>query len=122
MYLDCRTETKSDSGKRVSTNWQIIDCLRNRKHIKIETHREGDSIEFLQNLIEEIHKELTGKTKNRNWKNVPEIEKLMLTHRIEMNKCTKCLQESCVDLSGFTLDLVCTNKVITIKQSLKQLK
>ena len=38
---------------------------------------------FLQNLIEEIHKELTGKTKNRNWKNVPEIEKLMLTHRIE---------------------------------------
>ena len=122
MYLDCRTETKSDSVKRVITNWQIIDCLRNRKHIKIETNRQGDSIEFLQNLIEEIHKELTGKTRNRNWKNVPEIEKLMLTHRIEMNKCTKCLQESCVDLSGFTLDLVCTNKVITnqtVSQAIK---
>jgi ubiquitin C-terminal hydrolase len=124
IYLKCRAEIKAHSKRRTITNSQLIGCLKNRKNIKIDIYRQGDSIEFFQNLIEEIQKELNGKTRNRNWKNVPEIGKLMFTQNIEMNKCIRCHLESCVDLSNFTLDLVNNNKLITnqtVSQALKMI-
>jgi ubiquitin C-terminal hydrolase len=79
--------------------------------MKINIFQQGDSIEFLHKLIEEMDKELNGKTKNRNWHNVPDLHKLLLSQKYEMNICTVCNQESIVDLSDLSLELISTNQL-----------
>jgi ubiquitin C-terminal hydrolase len=112
LHSACRTEKiTSQAYHGTTTNWQLINCLKKEKNMKINIFQQGDSIEFLHNLIEEINKELNGKTKNRNWRNVPDFDKLLLSQKYEMNMCTVCNQESLVDLSDLTLELITTNQL-----------
>ena len=82
------------------------------KGVKINLSQQGDSIEFLSTLIELIDKEITGNTKNKSWKNTPQLGKIMLNELYELNRCTRCGRETIIDLSQTILNLTNPNNTI----------
>ena len=66
LHSACRADKRTHRNYHetiTNSQLQLINCLKKEKKMKINIFQQGDSIEFLHKLIEEMDKELNGKTK-----------------------------------------------------------